>query len=230
MKRTLFLAGSLLFAVLVADGQKNLTVEKKQLKVTKAEKTEFREFLRNKRSGIIKLLNNPCSNEIVVDAADEKCAGRSDVIFGSNYSFFAKVYFEKYQHVNYASVSFTQSELVVKNNTRLVQLLVDLGERSIREIDKQSEDVINLSSFPLFDKIEREKFSNTGDGYEFRGLKITNRQKAGLNRTFLLRSVFDTGFRSLTGGKRETIFAFQIVRQKDELITVLWKELYSRDI
>ena len=195
-----------------------------------SEKAAFKSFLKGRRTGIVKLWNNPCGNSLVVDANDEKCFGESGISFGSHYSFFAKVYFEKYQHINYATVSLAQGEFIVKNNPRLVQLLVDLGARDIGEIDERTKDVADFGSFPLFDKTERETFSKSGDGYEFRGLKITNRENAGLNRTFLLRSLFDEGFRSLTGGKRETLFAFQVVGRKDEIVTILWKEIYSRPV
>jgi hypothetical protein len=233
MKKTIFLIGIFLL-VSVVSAQKtsieNKTFEKKDLKVTNAEKVQFKDFLKNKHTGIIKLLNNPCSNSLVIDANDEKCSGKSDFTFGSHYSFFAKVYFEKYQHIDYATLSFVQGEFVVKNNSSLIQLLVDLGDRSISEIDEQTKDVINLSSFPLYDKNEMKKFNKSGDGYEFRGLKINNRQPVGLNRTFLLLSHFETGFRSLVNSKKETLFVFKVVRQKDEVVTILWKQIYSKDI
>jgi hypothetical protein len=201
-------------------------IDRRRLAVSKAEKRAFKSFLEgNRRAGIVKLLDDPCGPKMVVDINDERCFARSDISFGSHYSFFAGVYFEKYQHINYAAVSLTKGEIVAKNHARLFQLLIGLGDRDLGEIDRRTPEVAALGAFPLADEAARKKFERADGAYQFEGLALKKKDKAELNRTYLLRSRFALGFSSLAGGQKETLFAFRVIGRQDDVITILWKEI-----
>lgn len=202
--------------------------EKKRLKITAAERDEFRGRLGPGRAGIVKLWNNPCANEPVVRIDDAACLGRTDIAFGSHYSFFTDVYLERFQQINYPAVSLTQGEFVVKNHAGLIQMLVDLGERELPAIDERTDEVRALLELPVPEG--RDQLERLRGGFEAGALRVSDRRAARVKRTFLLRSQFSFGIRSLTAVKRETLFAFQVVRQQGELLTVLWKDVYAKDV
>lgn len=212
----------------VAQIKHSINVEKDKINVSKVEKNQFAEFLKIKDSGIFKLINNPCGDdEKIVDASNELCVIRKGISYGSHYSFYSNVHYEKFSHLNYASISFIKGEIVAKNNQKLAQVLTELDTAGLDAVKTTDKEISDLLEFPLKNETELKKLKPIKGKYDFRELQITGNITPKPNRIYALRSVFRDSFNTLKFNGRETVHIFQIVKQENESLLIIWRRIKS---
>lgn len=203
--------------------------EKEKVKVSKSEKLRFSELLKTKNSGIYKLINNPCGDdEKIIDAENEFCLTRKGVSFGSHFSFYSNVHYEKFSHLAYPSISFIKGEIIAKNNQRLVQVLVELDKTKLETVNDSDQEIKDLLEFPLKNEDELKKLKPINGKYNFRQLQITDKINPDPNKSYALRSVFLDTFNSLKFSRKETVFVFQIAEKENGTLLIVWRKLLSR--
>lgn len=199
-----------------------------KLTVTKADKIEFKAVLKESKGNLAKLWNNPCKYEKVVNVKDEHCFNDFDVRLASEFVF---IWGEEFGYISLANREFS-----VKRYGLMHPILADLGETNINQISQNSNEVRILKSFPLTVDGQAKKIYPTTENPEYQGLQIKTEFPAKLNHTYLLR-VTRIGGRvigTLLGSaisvnqRRETIYAFQVVKEEDDVLTILWKKIESK--
>lgn len=200
---------------------------KENLKITESEKLEYKEILNNSDVKIAKIWNSPCKFKNVIDATDTFCLEQFDLRFASNYAFQGAT--------TYASIILAKGEFWSPSFRSSYALLVDIGEVDLSQIGKETKEVLILNNFPLIDYLQSIKKQTLSQGFEFQGLKISDKQPAKLNHVYLLKTVNYNEREFLTEGseitlsqKRETIYAFQIIKEKGGIATILWKNIKAK--
>jgi hypothetical protein len=207
---------------------------KEKLKITEAEKIQFKEILKNSKAKIAKIWNSPCKYEKVVEVRDTNCWKQFDFSVGSHFAFSESNYAFPDED-SFVSVSLIEGEFWAGSYGPIHSLLADLGEVAISQISKETKEVKLLGSFPLIYNAADRKIEKISGTYEFQGLKISDKQSAKLNHAYLLRSVMYISSRIFTQNgefvrpqKRETVHAFQVIKDQENVVTILWKKIESK--
>ena len=200
---------------------------KEKLKITEAEKIEFKEILKNSKAKIAKVWNSPCKPEKVVDVRDTPCWNQFDFRFGSHFTFSGEYTF--------TSFSLIEGEFWAGKYGPIHSLIVDLGEVNFSQISKETKEVKQLNSFPLTYNVKDKKIESVSGIQEFQDLKISDKLPAELKHVYLLRSVmFANSYIFTANGdffipyRSEAVHAFQVVKNEDNFITILWKKIESK--
>lgn len=191
---------------------------KAKLAITKEEKTEYKALLKASKAKIAKIWNDLCPSQMVIDVNDTLCLEQATFLFGSRYFFRNESGRELFGYIYLVKKEFWVQE------TSISQILIDLGEINLSRITKETEEVRILDSFPLAEYAGQGKIKSLSMGIDFQGLKINDKLPAQLNHTYLLRAFY----RQHSFWGIDSIFAFQMVKEKDNVITILWKKVRSK--
>jgi hypothetical protein len=200
---------------------------KEKLKITESEKIEFREILKDSKVKLAKIWNSLCKPERVVNVQDVLCFGQFNFIFASSITF-AK-------GDSFASISLIKGQFWAGKYGPINSLLVDLGEVDFSQITKEAKEVKILNDFPLAYNAQSQKMETISGSSKFQGLKISDTQPAELNHTYLLRSaIYSKNYLSTDSSQiirnqiKENIHAFKVIKEKDNLVTMVWKKIESK--
>lgn len=203
---------------------------KAKLRVSKEEKAEFNEILKNSKGvTLAKIWNNPCKFEKVVNARNLDCFQEFNANLASTYNF-------SRDFTDFGSFSLIEGEFKAEIYGLIYAAMVDLGEIDLSRLDKDSEVVKTLGSFPLSVDFEMKKVFPTLNDSQYEGLTITQKFPAALKHSYLLRSVVfnsktiytQNGARMSIPQMQETFYAFQVLKINDGIITFIWKKIDSR--
>jgi hypothetical protein len=201
--------------------------EKKLIKPDADIIAEFQTMLRKPGYGIVKLLNSKCreTSAKVLNVADG-CL-RTIPGNGSDFSFRLR------EHTTAET-----SDLKLKNGKFIVGsiftqgLITLLGEKEFEEIDLNAEGVAPLAAFEPAVKSEGASKQTTeiNRGMVNGRFLISSTVDVRLNQTYVLRPIAYRVHMPFEDKRRDTITAFQIVRQdEDGSVTLIFKELQSKE-
>ena len=195
-----------------------------QLAITNADAAGFRWLLSEKDTGIFKLWNDVCGEIKIIDVEkDANCLEYTDYAFGSQYSLELK----KYSNI-YSNISLSKNNFSVRTAPQQIsQILMDLGKREIREIDKKTAEVKELSKIKMIDRFGVFQMDKILEGDKIKSRRISISYPAELGHTFLLRSIFWDDRANLRWEK-ETIYVFQIMKLEDNIATIVWKKIHTK--
>ena len=195
-----------------------------RLAITNADMAEFKRLLSEKDTGIFKLWNDLCGELKNIDAGkDTDCLEYSDYAFGSQYS----LELEKYSGVH-SNIILSKNNLSVRANQRQIsQILMDLGKRDIREINKTTKEVVELSKIKMIDRFGVFQMNKILESDAIKSKRISLSYPADPDHIYLLRSVF-LDERASFSWQRETVYVFQIMKLEDNIATIVWKKIHSK--
>lgn len=194
------------------------------LAITNAEIAEFQKLLSEKDTGIFKLWNDICGDLKIIDASkDGDCLEYSDFALGSQYS----LDLQKYSNINSNFLLSKNRFSVTEKSRQSSQILMDLGKREFSEINKKTKEVIELSKIKMVDRYSEFQMNKILERDEIKNNRISLSYPAVSDHIFLLRSVFFDNPQNFTW-QRETIYAFQMVRLKNNIATIIWKKITSK--
>ena len=195
-----------------------------RLAITNADVAEFESLLSEKDTGIFKLWNDICGEIKIIDAEkDADCLEYSDYAFGSQFSFDL----EKYSGVH-SNIILSKNNLSVRAKPpQVFQMLMDLGKREIREINKTTKEVVELSKIKMIDRFGVFQINKILESDAIKSKRISLSYPADLDHIFLLRSVFWDDRASLSW-QRETVYIFQIKKLENNVATIVWKKIHSK--
>lgn len=200
---------------------------KKKLQVGKDEVAAYRDFLKQKNTGIFKLLVFPDCGKTQNDEEKKKCL--LDLITisqqASSYSFRSK----EYNSIQYADLSLLNGSLTTLPFMTF-SFMVDLKDVPLDELSLNSEGIKYLAEYKIPEalKVANEQISafnkviEAGKHVYFRAMSVSE------NRTFAIRS---SGYKTksvFTAFVKtdDVIVVFRIIRKdSDGSVTILWKEL-----
>jgi hypothetical protein len=210
--------------------QKLSSEMKAKLRVSKQEKAEFDEILKASKGGTLaKIWNNPCKFEKVVNAQNSDCFQDFNANLASTYNFSP-------DFTDFGTFSLIKGDFSAETRGLIYQAMVDLGEADLSGLDKNSEIVKKLGSFPLSVDFEMKKVSPTLNDSQYEGVTIKQKFPAALKRSYLLRSVVfnskmmltQNGVMVKTPQMKESFYAFQVLKINDDILTFMWKKIDSR--
>ena len=195
-----------------------------RLAITNADVAEFKSLLSEKDTGIFKLWNDICGEIKIIDAGkDADCLEYSDYAFGSQFSFDL----EKYSGVH-SNIILSKNNLSVRAKPpQVFQILMDLGKREIREINKTTKEVVELSKIKMIDRFGVFQINKILESDAIKSKRISLSYPADLDHIFLLRSVFWDD-RASFSWQRETVYIFQIKKLENNVATIVWKKIHSK--
>ncbi|MEZ5344340.1 MAG: hypothetical protein R2681_02185 [Pyrinomonadaceae bacterium] len=195
-------------------------------------------FLKNKRTGLIKLIiDRDCAENQNVVKASAECAKYTMPGAGSAYSFRE----EMHRLIRLADLNFRKNSFQALG-TLTHGIMTDLGQVSIETIDLKSPDVEYLVDFkPAKDINAAAKIA----GDLTKGIKDSGKVYASVlpvreGNTYLLRSIAYRGEAAKVAGpivyneldfdeRRDVIVAFKVLKfVPDESVVILWKELQDK--
>lgn len=210
--------------------------------VAPADREKYKAFLREKRTGIFRLVRNAdCLTRYTIEVGGECSAfmpGASDFSFRAG----------EYSDSDYHDIGYFRDQIVT--DAFFSQgILVPLGDVPIESVGPAHHGLKFLTDFRPdgFVADARNTAARISDGVEFAGYRYTDKAVAAENTTYALRSVayrianpplFSTvihknhvKFRDLRFKKRaDVIIVFRVVRMEpDGGLTVVWKELGRAD-
>ena len=194
------------------------------LTLTNNEVKEFQKILSEKDTGIFKLWNDICGDLKIIDASkDSECLEYSDFAFGSQYS----LDLQRYLNINSNFLLSKTQFSVTERSQQSSQILMDLGKREFSEINKKTKEVVELSKIKMVDRYGEFQMNKILKSDEIKNNRISLSYPAATDHIFLLRSVFFDNRQNFTW-QRETIYAFQMVRLKNNIATIIWKKITSK--
>lgn len=194
------------------------------LAITTADLVEFHQLLSEKNTGIFKLWNDICGELKVIDVSQNgDCLEYSDYALGSQYS----LDLHKYSNIN-SNIFLSKTRFsVTKKSQQSSQFLMDLGTRELSEINKKTKEVVELSKIKMINRYGEFQVNKILESDELKNNRIALSYPAVPDHIFLLRSVFWDRRENLIW-QRETIYAFQLVNFKNNIATIIWKEINSK--
>lgn len=210
--------------------QKLSSEMKAKLRVSKEDKAEFDVILKNSKGGTLaKIWNNPCKPEKVVNAQNTDCFQEFNSNLASTFNFSP-------DFMDFGSISLAEGHFESYARSLIYEAMVDLGEVDLSQLDKNSQTVKTLASFPLSVDYEMKKVFPTLNDSQYEGLTIKQKFPAALKHSYLLRSVVfsskmmmtQNGVMVKTPQIKETFYAFQALKINDDIITFVWKKIDSR--
>ncbi len=197
------------------------------LRITKIEKAQAKEILKQTEGKLGKIWNSLCQYEKVVAVSDTDCWEELDYRIASNFAFS--------NDSEFAGISLVKKEFWAANHSAIYSFLVDLGERDFSQINEETEEVKTLGKFPVTIDPENRKIKPLFGIHQFENLEISDRRPAKLNHTYLLRTVVYRASSVFTENARLTIkrilentHSFQVVKDQDNVTTILWKKIASK--
>lgn len=203
-----------------------------------SEDTEkFSEFLRQKNTGLIKLIADKGCDKNTVVAASAHCSTYTMPGAGSAFSFRTNNYGMKHlADLNFTGKSFQALGSLIHG------IMVNLGDAPLENVDLKTEGVSYLTKLrPVSDIGKAQEFADqltkgiNDNGFVYRSILPVKE-----NTTYVLRSIAYEGvlprtIRDITYNefefdkRRDVIIAFRVVRHNlDENATILWKELSDK--
>ncbi|MCW5960933.1 MAG: hypothetical protein KIS76_12285 [Pyrinomonadaceae bacterium] len=212
--------------------------EQEILQPSKETAAKYAEFLKKNDTGLIKLFNDRgCSDHSFVVVASEECLKYSMPGGGSSYSFRADTYrIWRLADLTYSGGKFQSLGVLLQG------ILVNIGNIPLEAVSNSSPGMDFLAKFEPPTEFEEAKETDA----EFMQGKIVGdltyaRTVAAASRsTYILRSIAYRGkvYRSYQGinynelefdKRRDVTVAFRIVDADEESVTILWKQIESRD-
>ena len=216
--------------------------DKNELKILSpsAEDTaKFDEFLKQPRTGLIKLVpEKNCGSDGKVTSASPECLKYPIPGAGSSYSFRIDNYrLARLADLNYTGKAFRAFGVLTHG------ILASLGDVPLEQVNLQSNSVAQLMQLePASNFKEAEEFALKLDkGVQNNEFTYRNILPATENTTYLLRSIAYKGnsVQSIQGvtfdemeldKRKEVVVAFRVIRRdEDGTVTLLWKELASKN-
>lgn len=201
---------------------------------------QFSEFLKQSNTGIFKLVpDKGCFITDKIIVIKPECEIYTLPGFGSAYSFRVKTYrVPSVADLVYKDGKFSGGESLAQ------EFFVEIGDVPLEKIDLQTAGVKFLNDFNA--EADEEKFKETAGqlkvGIEKDGFQYRSSSNVKTDSTYVLRSTAYKGkiLRSFDGiiyyneldwdKRKDVIVAFRVVRRDaDKSVTILWKELKSRD-
>ncbi len=222
------------------------TAEDKQLlEPTESEKLLYKDFLKNKNSGLIILFRYPnCElypNNKIIDTTCEN-NGFSINGGGSHYSFRNKTYVRG----NWLDLQFINNELIARGNlidrekntqpnlNGYVQgIIVSLGNVKIEDINRNNKAFNWLSDFtPATNFNDAKNISEKlSKGVTIENYTFSESVKFEVGNTYLLRSIpYPTNQEYLTSEDKEIdiLVAFQVLKIENNKLLIVWKKLKQK--
>jgi hypothetical protein len=191
-----------------------------KLKITDADKALIADLPNNKKLKIVKLWNDECGDNKIVDADDEKCVEQGEYSIASHFSFYLNGYTDKF-----VSIALLNGKFSVDNNPEWTQILVDLGQPLFAQVDTKSIAVEKLKQFHFPDAEKEEMQKELKRGVSYKGLKLSDSVNLLSNHTYLVSSVFEDLDLIGRTKKKALIYTFQVVKQDANIVTIVWKEV-----
>ena len=203
--------------------------------------TKYEEFLRQPKTGLIRLLSEAgCQENVNLVSADEFCLKYKNLFGASSYSFRT----ENYTLGRFADVVYKDG-VIYSYGKMTLGFITDLGSGvSLSEVSAQT-----AGAKYVFDFAPPEKLSlietaavNFQKGVRADGFTYRKFHALEENHVYLMRSVAYKRreqternkiiYDDLTNDNRkDVIVAFQVVRLSNaDGVTILWKELQRRDV
>ncbi|NNE99357.1 MAG: hypothetical protein HKN25_10100 [Pyrinomonadaceae bacterium] len=225
---------------------KDLKKFKKLTKPSSEDATRYKEFLKQKKTGIFRIMPDfDCETENLVKAG-------GDCKYFMPGSWLYSIRKKKYSDLDLHDLAFKRNRLV--SNSLLTQgLMTSLGDVPLTEISLDRRELRFLLSFvPEIDKeLARNQFTELSKGIKIDGVLYANNFAAELNNTYALRVIayrfkdrFSTRLRvenipSTPNGARfaairsdkrsDSVFVFRVISKgADGGITIVWKELQKQ--
>jgi len=201
--------------------------------IKKEEKELFKRLLKGGNNITRIFLAPPCVQNLVIDLKDPRCGEADDLdylLYLSHYSFRIKYYGRE----RWSDLRLDDDHFVAGNNWHTQGILVDLGETDLTAVDKNSQQVKILRDFPIVKTTDAQvkQKKDLANGVRFEGLKLTAKQKAVLNHTYLLRSVaYKVGAdRVVYQYNTDAVYVFKIVKiDADESLLIVWRKITSKE-
>jgi hypothetical protein len=193
------------------------------LKINDADRILSRAFSTDKKIQIVKIWNDECGGNKIIDVNDEKCIKQAEFAIASRYSFSSKIY-----NKSPSFIGIFSGEIIADSNPEWTQMLVDIGESSIDTVNSENIDVKKLKDFNVAGLQNEQLLKNLKTGILYKGLNLSGSSKLSLNHTYLIRSVFDD---LNVIGKRikpDLIYTFQVIKQDENVVTIIWKEIQKK--
>lgn len=207
--------------------------QEKRLKPSEEDQARFSDFLKQSKTGIIRLVNDKeCESNVYVIRVDENC--QNTIPGGSFYSFREKEY-----TTIYLSDLRLKDGLLITDGILSQNILVRLGDVPLENLSVDSVGMKYLTDFvpEVMSSQATKQYIEIvkgirADKYEYRKVIPALEQNTYALRIIayhgnVYRSFRGWFFNLLDGDKRiDLIVGFRIVRkEKDGNITILWKEL-----
>ncbi len=215
---------------------------KKELKIITPDPSDFQKFagfLEQSNTGLTKLVEDfGCTENTKILVATEECLKYSMPGAGASFSFRVNNYrMRRLADVTFVNNSFQGLGVLAHS------IFVNIGDVPLEKVTLQTNGLKYLADFqPETDFKEAKKIDlSLIDGVEKNGFVYRRSLPALDNTTYILRSIAYKGiFIRSVGGyvyneldfdkRKDIIVAFRIVnRNKDGIITILWKELNRKD-
>lgn len=211
--------------------------ELKLLAPTSEDKEKFAEFLRQKNTGLIKLIADKNCDKNNVVASSAHCSTYTMPGAGSAFSFRTNNYrMEHLADLNFTGKSFQALGSLIHG------IMVNIGDVPLEKVDLQMEGVNYLTNLrPTSDIGKAQEFADQlTKGIENNGLVYRSILPVKENTTYLLRSIAydgvlprtvrDVSYNEFDFDKRkDVIIAFRVIRfDLNESVTILWKELANK--
>jgi hypothetical protein len=193
------------------------------LKITDADKSLSRTFSTDKKIQIVKIWNDGCGGNKVIDVNNEKCVKQAEFAIASRYSFSSKIY-----NKSPSFIGIFNGEIIADSNPEWTQMLVDIGESPIDAVNSENVAVKKLKDFDVAGLQNEQLLKNLKISILYKGLNLSSSLKLSVNHIYLLRSVFDD-FNFI--GKRiklDLIYTFRVIKQDENVVTVIWKEIQKK--
>ena len=212
--------------------------EEMSLLAPSSEDTEnFADFLRQKNTGLIKLIADKGCDKNTVVAASAHCSTYTMPGAGSAFSFRTNNYrMEHLADLNFTGKSFQALGSLIHG------IMVNLGDVPLEKVDLQTEGISYLTNIrPASDIGKAQELADQlTKGIDNNGFVYRSILPVKENATYVLRSVAYDGVLPRTirdisynefefDKRRDVIIAFRVVRlDANESVTILWKELANK--
>ncbi len=189
---------------------------KEKLKLSKDEQKTFATYLQDKDVKIIKIWDNFCGDgEInIFNASLTNCGDKFDFWKASVYSFYKKDY-----KSFFATIAVTNNRIIAKNDIN--QIMADVSDVGFNNISFNSKTVSTINSYNF-------EQNNATKSLQLEGIKIVYSENISIDKTYLLRAVFNDD--NLTSGftKVDKTYVFQILKIENDFATIIWKEVKAK--
>lgn len=201
--------------------------QKKRITPSVENVTKHRRFLSLSKTGIVKILPIPKCDFKVVDVNDLKCIEVLPILgMGSRYSFSEKSHTALFK----AELFLSGNNLSVGFSSRLLGLIVDLGDLDINSVNLKTKEIQLLSGFlptKRFSEISKQR-TEFSKGFEAEGRKFMTNVPVRVNTTYAMHSINYYQVGNLIRGNYydDITIVFRIIEiDSDDSVTLIWREL-----
>jgi hypothetical protein len=190
-----------------------------KLKVSKKERESISELSKDRKLKVLKVWDDKCGDGKTVNANDPNCIEEGVFAIASHYSFNLREFTK-----SFASVGFLNNRVIANSSLDFSQILVDLGDSRIEIFDSDFQRLQDLYAVKI-PETDRKIFNEqVKAGFLFRGMTFSDSTDLVLGHTYLVRSSFRRE-RFLGTELVDAIYAFRVVRQEGNVLTLVWKEV-----